>query len=369
VRILFLSLSYVPSRRASSIQVMRMCDAFADAGHDVTLVAKAGPALADDDRAFYGTKRPFEIVKLARPGWRGGGVVFTTQMAREILRRRTDLVYSRDLAGAVIAAELRRPVVYEAHGIPANAAARWLLARVVRERTLRGIVAISSALRDDLASLGLVSSHAPTIVAHDAAEISAVPLRTRTNARPQLGYVGNLYPGRGIELVIELAARLPGCDVVIVGGSPDDIKRWSPHAPANLSFRGFVPPAGLDAIYASLDVVLMPYPRSGIGVASGANDTSRWCSPMKMFEYMASGAPIVSSDLPVLQEVLRHERNALIAPAGDVAAWSRAVQRLIDDRELAARLAATARDDLLRDHTWRGRVRHITDALQLYGDA
>jgi glycosyltransferase involved in cell wall biosynthesis len=365
VQILYLSLSYLPSRRASSVQVMRMCDALAAAGHDVTLVAKAGPALgARDDHAFYGT-RGFHIVKLARPSWRGGGVVFTGQMAVEIVRRRADLVYSRDLAGAMIAGQLRRPFVYEAHGIPANRTARWLLGRVAHLPTLRGLVAISRALRDDLAARGLVPAHAPTIVAHDAAAISSAAPRSERAARPRLGYVGNLYPGRGIELVIELAARMPACDVVIVGGSPADIARWQPQAPGNVSFRGFVEPARLAEIYAQLDVVLMPYPRSGIGVASGANDTSRWCSPMKMFEYMASGAPIVSSDLPVLQEVLRHERDALIAPADDVDAWRAAVQRLLDDPALSRRLATTAREELARDHTWDARVRRIMTELRV----
>jgi len=109
----------------------------------------------------------------------------------------------------------------------------------------------------------------------------------------------------------------------------------------------------------------MPYPRSGIGVASGASDTSRWCSPMKMFEYMATGAPIIASDLPVLGEILRDDHNALIAPAGDAAAWQRAVERLLGEPELADRLAGQAYDDLARHHTWDSRVRGIFAELSL----
>jgi len=86
-----------------------------------------------------------------------------------------------------------------------------------------------------------------------------------------------------------------------------------------------------------------------------------------MFEYMAAGAPIIASDLPVLGEVLRHDHNALIAPADDVAAWQRAVERLVGDPALSRRLAQQAHADLVRDHTWDTRVRRILD--QLYGDA
>jgi glycosyltransferase involved in cell wall biosynthesis len=128
---------------------------------------------------------------------------------------------------------------------------------------------------------------------------------------------------------------------------------------------GFVRPAELAARYRSFDVVLMPYPRSGIGVATGASDTYRWCSPMKMFEYMATGAPIITSDLPVLGEVLREGHNALVAPADDVASWQRAIERLVSDPALAHRLAQQAYADLVREHTWDTRVRGIFAALSL----
>jgi glycosyltransferase involved in cell wall biosynthesis len=109
----------------------------------------------------------------------------------------------------------------------------------------------------------------------------------------------------------------------------------------------------------------MPYPRSGIGVATGDSDTYRWCSPMKMFEYMATGAPIITSDLPVLGEVLRHEHNALVAPADDVASWQHAIARLVADPALAGRLAQQAFADLVQGHTWDTRVRSIFAALPL----
>jgi glycosyltransferase involved in cell wall biosynthesis len=356
----------VPARRASSVQVMRMCNALVRAGHDVVLVAKAGREPTDtDDHAFYGVSRAIEIVKVPRPAWRGGGVVFTAGMAREIARRwrDSDLVYSRDLAGAAIAAEMRLPVVFEAHGIPSPTSARWLLRRVSAHHALRGLVVISRALEADLAAQGY-TTRAPIVVAPDAADLGAASERRR-GPHIRVGYVGNLYAGRGIELVLELARRLPAHDVEIVGGTAREIERFQHDAPPNLTFRGFVEPAKLADVYASFDIVLMPYPRSGIGVASGKSDTSRWCSPMKMFEYMASGAAIVSSDLPVLQEVLSHERNALIAPAGDVDAWHAAIERLATDRELRSRLAATARDDLATHYTWDARVRRITGELGL----
>ncbi|HEY0990468.1 MAG TPA: glycosyltransferase, partial [Kofleriaceae bacterium] len=111
MNIVYVSLSYVPSRRASTVHVMRMCAALARAGHDVRLIAKRSRDPADagvDDHAFYGVSG-FAIDKLARPGLRGGGVVYALGTVRALLagRGRTDLVYSRDAVGALAALALR----------------------------------------------------------------------------------------------------------------------------------------------------------------------------------------------------------------------------------------------------------------------
>jgi glycosyltransferase involved in cell wall biosynthesis len=371
MNIVYVSLSYVPSRRASTVHVMKMCAALARAGHDVRLVAKRSLDPADagvDDHAFYGVSG-FAIDKLPRPRPRGGGIVYALATLGTLLahRRRTDLVYSRDALGALAALALRLPTVVEFHALPQGRRVHALIRRIFGHRSLRGVVVVSDALRRDLIELGLVPRHAPVIVAHDAADPpEPVALAHEPAGRHRIGYVGNLYPGRGIELILDVAARLPAHDFELVGGSERDLATWRARAlPPNVTLAGFVRPAELADRYRRFDVVLMPYPRSGIGVASGASDTSRWCSPMKMFEYMASGAPIVSSDLPVLGEVLRHEDNALIVPTDDATRWQHAIERLVHDPKLARRLAQQAYADLVREHTWDTRVRGILGGLSL----
>jgi glycosyltransferase involved in cell wall biosynthesis len=350
---------------------MQMCAALARHGHDVTLVAKRGVEPTGDggDHAFYGVPESFRIDKLPRPKRRGGGLVYAAGVAARIatLGRRADVIYCRDLVGAVIAGGLGLPVVFEAHGLPAQ---RWMQAawrRLVAAPRFRGLVVISEALRADVDAAGLAPPRAPVVVAHDAADAPVNgSARASLGAPPRVGYVGNLYPGRGVEMAIELARRMPGARFHIVGGSADDIARWQASSlPGNLVLHGFQAPASLHRFYREIDVLLMPYPRSAIVGPTRGLDTSRWCSPMKMFEYMASGAPMVSSDLPVLQEVLRDEHNALIAPAGDADAWQRAVERLLGDAQLRQRLAGAALEDLRRDYTWDARVERVVGGLSL----
>jgi glycosyltransferase involved in cell wall biosynthesis len=371
VRILYLSLSYVPSRRASSVQVMNMCAALARQGHDVTLVCKRSDevtARGIDDHAFYGVPATFRVDKVARPPRRGGGLVYMAGVAARVLRAGDyDVVYCRDLPGALVAAACGLPVVFEAHSMPAAGWQQrgWRL--LMQRPSLRGLVVISDALRRDVEAAGYLPAGVPVVVAHDAAEIKVAARGPgERSPRGRIGYVGSLYPGRGVEMVVDLARRLPAVAFDIVGGAEADLARWRAGAmPDNLTLHGFQPPSRLATFYDSFDVVLLPHPREGIRGATGATDISRWTSPMKMFEYMASGVPVVASDLPVLQEILRHEENALIAPAGDVDAWQRAVERLLADGSLAERLGTTARSEVEERYTWDARARLVVGGLGL----
>jgi glycosyltransferase involved in cell wall biosynthesis len=235
---------------------------------------------------------------------------------------------------------------------------------MIRARSLRGFVVISSAMARILRERGLAPTNTAMIVAHSPAEPPrAVAPRGQVQTPAHIGYVGSLYPGRGVEVIVEIAARRPGLVFDIFGGSTDDLARWrSASVPPNIVFHGFRPPGQLAEVYGGLDVLLMPYPRSGIYGATQRIDTSAYCSPMKMFEYMASGVPMVASDLPVLQEVLEHERNALIVPAADVDAWCTAIDRLVTVPALRLALAQRALADLA-DYTPSARVHKILGAL------
>ncbi len=375
MNILYLSFSWLPSRRANSVHVMKMADAFAGLGHDVTLVAKrsnedTGPA---DDYADYGVEPRFEIVKLRRPARRGGEIVYWAGIVRLLFKKRLsrierpDLVYCRYLPGAVTAAALGLPVVYETHGLPQNRLHAVLLGYLFKRRALRRLVLISEALRTDFERYGRLPKHVDTLVAHDAADLSGwqetegdpPDERLVDPATHHIGYVGSLYSGRGFELMAELAKAMEDCTFHIVGGNDRELRRLRSHSlPANLILHGFVRPSQLPRYYRHFDVLLMPY-QDQVQVSSGKLDISAWMSPMKMFEYMASDKPIVSSDLPVLREVLEDGHNALLVPPDDVASWRRAVRRLLEDGHLSRRLASTARKEVAEHHTWAGRARRV----------
>lgn len=376
----FIANARLPSRSAESIFTMKMCQAMAQEGHRVHLIAIKPPGGGSSDRwdltHYYGLTERFPVTRI--PAMRGlhlQGRDYSLRAALLAWRSRTDLVYTRNPGSAAVAVRLGLPTILEAHrpGVtpPWPLSARAML----RSPHLKAVVVLTKRLKlDFLSRYAGIADKAKILVIPDGVDVerfAAMPSSAEAKRRLGIpassfvaGYVGHLYKGRGFELILELARRFPTVTFLIVGGEPSDVARRQGQVRDagvdNIDLRGFVPNAELPAYYAACDVLLMPYQRRV--EVEGGGDTSRWMSPMKMFEYMAAGRLIISSDLPVIREVLSEE-NAVLCPPEDTGAWAAALRRAMTDGTWRTRLAAGARAEAER-YTWRNRVRRVlTTAL------
>ncbi len=378
MRIAYLSAAAIPSQAANSIQVMKMCEAMADSGHDVTLLAPSGWGWGQRCEGIgsvwhhYGVAPKFTIRWLPAKG--GALASYTYGLLAALYCRlvaRPDLVYARHLPGALMVTALKGRAVFELHDVPSafGRAGSTLFELLLRQECLDRLVVISQSLKE------FVLSAWPQLLVRDQVQVAAdgVDLARHSRlpgpsvARARLGlneggammvgYVGNLYPGRGTELVIELARRFPEVCFVVIGGSANEIRSLETQVKRlrveNMSFLGFVAHGEVPLHLAACDILVMPYQRQ-VSVVGGSGNIVQWMSPLKMFEYMAAERPIVASDLPSLREVL-NDGNAVLVDPEDVDAWSVALQELIADPEGRQRLAARARHDV-ESYTWAVRV-------------
>ncbi|MBX6365368.1 MAG: glycosyltransferase family 4 protein [Gemmatimonadetes bacterium] len=365
MRIAYLSASVIPSHTANSIQVMRMCEAFADLGHDVELHAVQGADRGEDDHEHYGTERAYTIVKHPRPRLRlVGAAAYALAAARSLRARanRLDLVYGRAIYALSMVAGAGVPLMYEAHAPPPHRAARRTQAALFARPSFLRLVVISDALRREYLRLFPTLSPEKIVVAHDAADpsiASASSAPVRLAGDTPVGYIGSLYPGRGVEIIAALAARMPEVDFHVIGGGREEVAACrARYDRPNLHFHGFVAPRRVPDYLSGFAVVLAPY-QERVAVAGGRGDTSRWMSPLKLFEYMAAAKCLLCSDLPVLREVLRDGENSLLIPPTDVAAWERALRRVLADAQLRAALGRTAREQVAAGLTWRHRAERV----------
>ncbi|MBV6699963.1 glycosyltransferase family 4 protein [Kitasatospora aureofaciens] len=374
MRIAYLHGGSIPSFFANGVHVMRMCDAFSAAGHDVTLYSMPGSCSAADPYAYYGVRHRFPIRLVPSPDDTPAGYWKRAAHVRELLIRDTvpDLVYGRDPYGLSAAADLA-PFVYEVHQLRKDLSPPQTERELLGRPRLARVVTITHALAGDLQQAHAALGPLPILVAPDCADpvdpatTSTAPTLPGRPDVPRIGYVGHLYAGRGIDLILDLGGRLPGLDFHLVGGTAEDRAHWEGRCSLpNVFFHGHQPPASLPAYYPLLDVVLAPYQRK-VYTWAKLDETGRWASPMKLFEYMAHGRPIISSDLPVLREVLQDRVNCLLCPPDDPQAWADALTELVTDEPLRRALGAEAERQLLDRYTWRRRADVVLAGLGLPG--
>jgi len=411
MKIACISASQVPSATANSIQALKACQALAQCGHDIVLLVPQGPvdstppptpapqgAGEKDGGDLAGEARQITTIS---PAWKSGlpsairehyGLEtefpiewipadprlrrydFALRAVRRARALHVDLVYAWPVQAAVMASAARLPVMLEMHGPPEGKLGPQLFRLFLRLGGRKCLLSITQALADMLRRDYALPDHLPVVIAPNGVELSryqnlpepaAARLALGLPERPTAGYTGHLYPGRGTGLLLGLARRFPQVHFLWVGGQPADMETWRARLEAegiaNVTLTGFVENSRLPLYQAAAEVLLMPYERSIAG-SSGGNSAA-YASPMKMFEYMACGRAILSSDLPVIGEVL-NPANAVLCPPEDLEAWSRALAELLDDPQRCAALGQQAAADV-QAYTWQRRAAKALAALPL----
>ena len=130
----------------------------------------------------------------------------------------------------------------------------------------------------------------------------------------------------------------------------------------NFRMEGFVRQREVSAYLRASDVLVMPY-SSGMTIEDGT-EAGEFTSPLKLFEYMAAGKPIVATGVPSVLEVLRPGENSVVAPPDDDEKFLEALGLVLCDSELCARISEGARSDAA-EYTWEKRVEKIIDGIQV----
>jgi glycosyltransferase involved in cell wall biosynthesis len=392
MRIAVVAPTEIPARRANTMQVMKMTQALSSLGHHVRLAAPTtrpadANALAaswEELARHYGLQSSFPIDWLpSQPRLRRYD--FSLRAITWARHWKAELIFTRLPQAAAYASFLGMKTIFEIHDLPQGTLGPLLFRGFLKGKGALRLVVITQALATDLNRRFAAPRSTPfTVIAPDGVDLERYEgMPTTDQARAELGqkphlalpqqigpqnfvagYTGHLYPGRGSQHLLDLAARLPDIIFLIVGGEPHDVKRLREQARNrkldNVILTGFVPNAELPRLQAACDVLLMPYQRRV--AASSGGDISRYLSPMKLFEYLACERAIVSSDLPVLREAL-NPNNAILLPPDDLDAWADALRKLQADPEYGAAFAQQARLDA-SGYTWNSRVARILQGLE-----
>jgi glycosyltransferase involved in cell wall biosynthesis len=371
LKIACISPSRVPSRTANSMQAMKTCHALAQIGNEVRLYLPGNESTRWEDlRDHYGLQKEFEITWLkSRSPLRRYDFSFTA--VRNAQKWDSDIIYTWLPQAGLFALQRKIPAILEMHDRVQGKLGPWVFARFCRHAGPKRLAVITQALREILErETGIHLADKEVVITPNGVEwerfaLDKGPQQARKDLgfpdRPTAAFSGHFYPGRGTGLLFALAQALPEMQFIWIGGRQEDIEFWriklSSVNVTNVILTGFVENIRLPEYLAAADVLLIPFERRIEG-SSGGNSADI-CSPMKLFEYMAAGRAILTSDLPVIHEVL-NDTNACFAPPDDLAAWKTKLRSLYSDPERIRALSKKAREDA-RQYAW---VRREEKALE-----
>jgi glycosyltransferase involved in cell wall biosynthesis len=367
LNILYIANEDLPSKAAGSVNVVKMCDALAKNGHSVTLIIPKSKNIhesIDGIYDYYGTNNNFIIKRVSVPI---SHPYFTNLMLSvySLYQSRftnSDIIYGRNLFSCTINALVGSKVIYEIHQ-PVTDLGKYskLLFNVLSYCSNQSIVVITKSLK------AWYTHRYPRlknkiVVAPDGAEIISSHLNfiNINLSKYKIGYFGHLYPGKGMEIISQLVKILPNTRFEIIGGLDKDIEFWRAKLSTNnnIKFHGHIEHYRAIELMQTFNILLAPL-QTSISVHSGQGDISRWTSPLKIFEYMASGVPIIASNLPVLREVLSNNYNCIMCDPDDVYSWVNGIKLLKKDKHVGKRLSDQAKQNLQDKYTWSKRAENI----------
>jgi glycosyltransferase involved in cell wall biosynthesis len=294
-----------------------------------------------------------------------------------------DFIYERasvySTAGVRLAAELGVPLllelnaplaleqeVYRRDGMHdlARHCERWTLERA------DAVLAVSTTLRHyatslvgDASRVHVVPNGVDTDLFAPRPRDPALRKRFQLDDRPTLGFVGGLRPWHGTDLLPLLLERLlqKHCNLqlVIVGNGPMEAIVEQDFAKRGLQehviFTGSIAHDLVSRLAAEFDIGLVPY-------AQPSHDF--YFSPLKLFESMACGVPVVATAIGQIQEVVCDGETGLLCPPGDLESMTAACDRLLTDSGLRRRLGLAAAQHIRAHYTWSRNANRVIEVAQ-----
>lgn len=363
MKLYYIANARIPTEKAHGIQIMKMCESFAKMGLDVELIVPDRiNHLKSDAFSYYNTKKIFKIkklftidlIRLGRFGFFVQNLTFSLSAFVCSLFRNDNISYTRDELAAFFLSFVSKKVFWEVHEGRFNFFVRQNLKRVA------GIVVISDNLKNFLVNKGADKNR--IFVARDGVDLKQFTLNeSNQSCRLKLNlpmdkkiilYTGHLYEWKGADILAEASKYLDNNFLVLlVGGLERDVNKFKEkYSASNIDFIGWRSYDLMPYYMRAADVLVLPN--------SGKQDISRfYTSPMKLFEYMASGQPIVASDLPSFKEVLDNDSAILVEPDNPLD-LANGIKRAIEDSDLAGRIARKAKLDIIK-YSWEARAKNI----------
>lgn len=372
MKLIYIANSRIPTEKAHGIQIMKMCEAFSDAGVNVELVLPMRlNYIKESPFIFYGTKHNFKIHRLPCIDLVGCGKLgfyiqsfsFAIASFFYILKKNADFIYSRDELPLYFLSFFKKNIFWEIHTPKWNFVSRRVL------KVSKGIISITHGLKNFYMQNGVKAEI--IFVAPDGVDLKQFDInmgkdKIRENLelaknKKIVMYAGHLYDWKGVQVLADASLGLPSdVAVVFLGGTDIDIAsfREKNKDKKNIFILGRKSHSDVSYYLKSANVLVLPN-------SAKSEISEKYTSPMKLFEYMASGIPIVASDLPSIREVLSNN-NAILVRPDDPKDLADGICIGLKDSILSGNIGSKSLADAVK-YTWESRASNILDFIKYNG--
>lgn len=364
MKLVYVTRTSLPSKAAQSIQILSMAEAFyRHLGNDFQLISASGDATLEVSSSFL-----WKRVSIFRKRESLKYLFFCFLSVWKFSRDAEVVIYTRDIAIALVALLVGRTVAYEAHKLPVGRVARGIFGFAVKFENFK-LVCISDALKNAYLARYPLNSKS-VITAHDGVFPEHYPDIGRSEKldfRRHLGlpldkcvvlHTGSLYKG-GSEIFERIASIDKDHSLLVhVGGNNQECQL----------LREYFSRKGLNNVllipHMSRHVVRKYQQCADVLLYVNVRQSSIfWCtSPLKLFEYMATGNPIVASSIGSVSEIVG-SHNAFCFDPDEEGAVESAFLACREDASEGLKRGNRARLDALGQYTWEIRASRLIDFL------
>ena len=334
MRICYLSNSAIPSSVASSIQIVKMCEAFSELNNEVILITTNLIKKKRNIFEYYNVKYRFIFMRIKMFKTFPLGFkyyLFSIFSIYESLKYNPEIYITRNFFTCFLLVLLRKKIIMELHhdlGIESRIV-RFLVKnfKFLNSKHIKKIVAITKGVKDEYVNKKIINENKIIILPSG----SSIKKRFEFSNKKKffkIGYFGSLYKSRGLDLIRRLA-KIDNKNEYYLYGNFDKLNNFKfKNSIKNLHLKNYVPYKDIPKNLSKMDILLMPYV-SSITAAGDVGDNTKFTSPLKLFDYLSVGKIILCSDFQVLKEVIDDKKNAIfIKNYKNIFSWKKEIDKL-----------------------------------------
>lgn len=362
------------------LQVFSMCNAFASAGYNVTLAMQKNDDFENSAKEFINNSFKngidFEVKTWNQKCKKLfiNRVMVKRSIIQIVTQNKPDMIFTRDAYILNALTKFNVPLIFESHNARLHTR-HTILHRFLEKRLLHAarspnfqcLFSISEALSKYWRQKGVPQKK--LFAWHDGFDASLFKNHIDKNAAKSklnlsldktiVTYTGGLYPNRDIENIVHLAKEFPDVHFLVIGGPEKNRQHFQKLSQEksvfNINFMGFVEHNLIPYYLYASDILLALW--------SSKVPTINYCSPLKIFEYMAAGRTIVAHDFPTIREVLENEKDSILCEPDNFDSLKSALSKALIEQN-TSNYGKIARDKAFKLYLWDNRVTKLLEFMQ-----